>query len=252
GLLKEGGMLVEPSAGNMGVSLAMVAAAKGYKLHVFMPEGVPLERRRLVARYGAEMHLTPSHMGMAGATGAAKRMLDRNGGSVRLDQFTSQAAVQAHYDGTGAEILAALDGAVDAFVAGVGTGATLVGAGGALRRATPSVSLIAVEPSTSPLLSEGKAGEHGIPGIGADFVPPLLDRAMVSEVATVSTEDAIATAIRIARETGLLVGISSGANVAAALRIAQRLGSGKRVVTVLPDTGERYPHLAAELRVLNR
>ncbi len=243
GALSQGSAIVEASAGNMGVSLAMVAGALGYKLHVFMPEGVALERRRLVVRYGAEVHLTPSNMGMAGATMAAKRLMGRNASDVGLDQFTNAAAVRAHREGTGAEIWEAAQGKVDAFVAGVGTGATLMGVGQALRAGNPAVLLVAVEPSTSPLLSEGRAGDHGIAGIGADFVPPLLDRSLVSEVATVSTQEASDMAVRLAREAGLLVGVSSGANVAAALRIAQRLGPGARVVTVLPDTGERYPYL---------
>ncbi|MBI4203329.1 MAG: cysteine synthase family protein [Chloroflexi bacterium] len=243
GLLQEGGVIVEPSAGNMGVSLAMVAAARGYAMHLFMPEGVPMERRRLAGRYGAEVHLTPSNMGMVGANVAAKRVLDRNPGYVRLDQFISPLTVKAHQEGTGQEILEATGGRVDAFVAGVGSGGTLMGVGLALRAANPGVLLAAVEPATSPLLSEGKFGDHGIPGIGPDFVPTILDRSIIGEVATVAAQEAVAMAVRLAREAGLLVGVSSGANVAAALRIAQRLGEGKVVVTVLPDTGERYPHL---------
>lgn len=247
GLLRPGGVIVESSAGNMGVSLAMVAAARGYKLHLFLPEGVPLERRRLAARYGAEVHLTPSHAGMSGANVAAHRLLERNPAFVRLDQFTSEATVRAHEEGTGREILETLGSGVDAFVAGVGSGGTLMGVGQALRRVNPALLLAAVEPTTSPLLSEGRTGEHGILGIGADFVPAILDRGMISEVATVSTQEAADIALRLAKEAGLLVGVSSGANVAAALRIAQRLGQGRRVVTVLPDTGERYPHLTREI-----
>ncbi|MBI2172275.1 MAG: cysteine synthase family protein [Chloroflexi bacterium] len=247
GLLGPGGVIVESSAGNMGVSLAMVAAARGYKPHLFLPEGVPLERRRLAARYGAELHLTPSNTGMTGANVAANRLLERNPEFVRLDQFASEATVKAHREGTGREILEATQGGVDAFVAGVGSGGTLIGVGQALRRVNPALLLVAVEPTTSPLLSEGRAGEHGILGIGADFVPSILDRGMISEVAMVSTQEAVDMALRLAKEAGLMVGVSSGANVAAALRIAQRLGQGRRVVTVLPDTGERYPHLAREI-----
>ena len=243
GRLSLGGSIVEASAGNMGVSLAMVASALKCTLHLFMPEGLALERRRLVLRYGAEVHLTPSSLGMAGAGMAAKRMLDRNPGYVQLDQFTSAATLKAHREGTGREILETMQGDVSAFVAGVGTGGTLMGVGQALRAAGSRALLVAVEPSTSPLLSQGHAGEHGIAGIGADFVPPLLDRGLVSEVVTVSTHEAEGMAVRLAREAGLLVGISSGANVAAAIAVAQRLGPQSRVVTVLPDTGERYPYL---------
>lgn len=246
GLLHEGGTVVEPSAGNMGVSLAMVAAARGYSLHVVMPEGVPLERRRLITRYDAAIHLTPSNMGMVGATVAATRLLDRNPGYVRLDQFTHPANVEAHRSGTGREILEATGGHLDAFVTGVGSGGTLTGVGAALREANPNVLIAGVEPSTSLMLSKGTAGDHGIVGIGADFIPPILDRRIMDETVAVSTQEAIEMTLRLAREEGLLVGISSGANVLAAIKVAERLGDGKRVVTVLPDTGERYPHLRGE------
>ncbi len=245
GLLHLGMTIVEPTGGNMGISLAMVGAAKGYQVAITMPDGVPLERRRLVARFGATAHLTPSDLGMEGAIRLARRMVERDSNMVMLDQFSNAASVTAHRDGTGPEILKATRGRVDAFVAGVGTGATITGVGEALKTASPSTLVVAVEPSTSPLLSQGWAGEHGIVGIGADFVPAILNRTLIDEVVTISTEEAVETTRRLGREMGLLVGISSGANALAALRIAQRLGAGKVVVTVLPDTGERYPMLTA-------
>ena len=243
GVLKQGMALIESTGGNMGVALAVVGAAKGYQVSIVMPEGVPLERRRLVARFGATVHLTPADMGVDGSSQAARRMLDSNRGMLMLDQFNNPANVKAHQEGTGREILEATQGLVDAFVVGVGTGGTLTGVGRALKAANDSVLVVAVEPATSPLLSGGRAGDHGIVGIGADFVPSILDRDIIDEVVTVTTQEAIETTLRLSREMGLLVGISSGANVAAALRIAQRLGEGKVVVTVLPDTGERYPNL---------
>ncbi|MDO8750979.1 MAG: cysteine synthase A [Dehalococcoidia bacterium] len=243
GRLMPGMTIVEPTGGNMGISLALVGAAKGYRVAITMPESVPLERRRLVARFGATVHLTPAHLGMEGAMRAARRMLDQDRGMVMLEQFTNPANAKAHREGTGREILDATSGRVDAFVAGVGTGGTITGVGEALKAVSASVLVVAVEPATSPLLSQGHAGDHGILGIGADFIPTLLDRAIIDEIVTVTTQDAIATTKRLAQEMGLLVGISSGANVLAALRVAQRLGEGKVVVTVLPDTGERYPML---------
>ena len=244
GLLTPGSTIVEVSGGNMGVSLAMVTAAKGYRSAIVMPENAPQERRRLIARFGASLHLTPSDLGMNGAKHAAQRMAKQNKGYVLLDQFASPSNARAHYLGTGREILDALEGrGVDAFAAGVGTGGTITGVGQALKERDHSVLLIAVEPATSPLLSEGRFGEHGIVGLGADFVPEILDRELIDEVVTVSTQDALDTTKELARTVGALVGISSGANVFAAMKIAQRLGRGKVVVTVLPDTGERYPSL---------
>ncbi len=244
GLLTPGSTIVEVSGGNMGVSLAMVAAAKGYRSAIVMPENAPQERRRLIARFGASLHLTPSDLGMNGAKSAAQRMAKQNKGYVLLDQFASPANPKAHYLGTGREILDTLGGrGVDAFAAGVGTGGTITGVGQALKERDPSVLLIAVEPATSPLLSEGRFGEHGIVGLGADFVPEILDRELIDEVVTVTTQDALDTTQEMARTVGILVGISSGANVFAAMKTAQRLGKGKVVVTVLPDTGERYSSL---------
>ena len=244
GLLTPGSTIVEVSGGNMGVSLAMVAAAKGYRSAIVMPENAPQERRRLIARFGASLHLTPSDLGMAGAKRAAQRMANQNKGHVLLDQFASPANPRAHYLGTGREILDALgERRVDAFAAGVGTGGAITGVGQALKEKDPSVLVIAVEPSTSPLLSEGRFGEHGIVGLGADFIPEILDRELIDEVITVSTQEALDTMRELAKKVGTLVGISSGANVFAAMKTAQRLGRGKAVVTVLPDTGERYSSL---------
>lgn len=244
GLLRMGNTIIEATGGNMGVSLALVGAAKGYSVAIAMPESVPLERRRLVVRFGAALHLAPSATGMEGARQLARRMMEHDASLVMLDQFSNAANVRAHREGTGREVLEATQGRVDAFVAGVGTGGTLTGIGEALKGSNPLALVVAVEPSTSPLLSQGQSGEHGIVGIGADFVPPLLNRAIMDEIVTVSTQDALDTTKRLAQEMGLLVGISSGANVLAALRVAQRLGEGKVVVTVLPDTGERYPMLS--------
>ena len=244
GLLTPGSTIVEVSGGNMGVSLAMVAAAKGYRSAIVMPENAPQERRRLIARFGASLHLTPSDLGMAGAKRAAQRMTKQNKGYVLLDQFASAANPRAHYLGTGREILDALgDRRVDAFVAGVGTGGTITGVGRALKEKEPSVQVIAMEPATSPLLSEGRFGEHGIVGLGADFIPEILDRELIDEVVTVGTQEALGTMQELAKKVGTLVGVSSGANVFVAMKTAQRLGRGKVVITVLPDTGERYPSL---------
>ena len=243
GVLKPGMILIESTGGNVGLALAVVGAAKGYRVSIVMPEDVPLERRRLVARFGATVHLTPADMGVDGSNQAARRMLDSNKDMLMLDQFNNPANARSHQDSTGREILDATQGRVDAFVAGVGTGGTLMGVGRALKAANDSVLVVAVEPDTSPLLSEGRVGDHGIVGIGADFVPSILDRDLIDEVVTVKTQEAIDTTLRLSREMGLLVGISSGANVAVALRVMQRLGEGKVVVTVLPDTGERYPNL---------
>ena len=241
GKLRPGMTIVEPTGGNMGISMAMVGAAKGYRVSITMPESVPLGRRRLVTSFGATVHLTPSHTGMEGAIQAARHMLGQDTRMVMLDQFSNPANAKASMEGTGREILEATSGRVDAFVAGVGTGGTITGVGEALKAVNTAVLVVAVEPDTSPLLSQGHAGDHGILGIGADFVPSLLDRAIIDEVVTVTTHDAIDITKRLAQEMGLLVGISSGANVLAALLLGQRLGEGKVVVTVLPDTGERYP-----------
>ena len=238
--LGPGGIIVGVTSGNTGVSLAMVAAARGYKLVIFMPENAPTERRRLLARYGVEVRLTPPYQGMGSAHEAARAFARANSGSTMLDMFTDPAVVRVHRETTAAEILRDTGGRVDAFVAGVGTGGTLTGVGQRLKEENPSLKVVAVEPASSPLLSQGTAGPHTIPGIGADFEPPLLDRDVVDEIVAVTDEDANAMSLRLAREEGILVGISSGANVLASLCTASELGEGSTVVTVLADTGERY------------
>ena len=240
GVLRPGYTIVSATSGNSGVALAMVAAAKGYRLVIFMPENAPVERRRLLSRYGVEVQLTPSHLSMEGANQAAKAMVESNEDSLALDMFTEAAVVRAHHETTGREIIRATEGRVDAFVAGVGTGGTITGVGELLKQENPSTLVVAVEPATSPMLTQGVAGLHAIPGIGADFVPSLLNRDIIDEIVLVADEEAGQMSLRLAREEGLLVGVSSGANVLASLEIARRLGEGKTVVTVLADTGERY------------
>jgi cysteine synthase A len=240
GLLRPGSTLVEPTSGNTGIGLAMVAAVKGYRLILTMPDDMSLERRRLLARLGAELVLTPAIEGMTGAVYAAQELCRTNSAYVMLQQFENPANPDAHRRTTAVEILEATGGKVDGFVAGVGTGGTITGVGEVLRQRLPGIRIVAVEPARSPVLSGGKARVHGIQGIGASFVPGIFNRAVVDEIVQVKDEDAMATALRLAREEGLLVGISAGANVWAALGVAERLGSGRTVVTVLCDTGERY------------
>jgi cysteine synthase len=240
GVLRPGSTLVEPTSGNTGIGLAMVAAVKGYRLILTMPDDMSQERRRLLARLGAELVLTPAIEGMTGAVYAAQELCRVNPGYVMLQQFENPANPDAHRRTTALEILEATGGKVDGFVAGVGTGGTITGVGEVLRERLPRVRIVAVEPARSPVLSGGKARVHGIQGIGASFVPGILNRAVFDEVVQVKDEDAMAMALRLAREEGLLVGISAGANVWAALGVAERLGAGRTVVTVLCDTGERY------------
>jgi len=239
GKLKPGATIVESTSGNTGIGLAMVAAAKGYHLILTMPDDMSMERRKLLTRYGAEIILTPRMEGMTGALRTAEELCRKNTDYFMPQQFENPANPEVHRRMTGEEILDALDH-VDAFVAGVGTGGTITGVGQVLRERQPGVRIIAVEPESSPLLSGGRARPHGIQGIGAIFVPKVLDRSIIDEIVTVSDQDAVQTAIRLTREEGLMVGISAGANVFAAGRIAQQLGPDRIVVTVLPDTGERY------------
>ena len=241
GLLSPGTVIIEPTSGNTGVGLAMVAAVRGYRAIFTMPESMSLERRRLLAAYGAEIVLTPASEGMAGAVRRAQELADLYPESFIPSQFENPANPTAHDSTTGPEIWQDTGGTVDVFVAGVGTGGTVSGAGRYLKRQNPAVRIIAVEPAASPLLSEGRAGAHGLQGIGANFVPKTLDRAVIDEVLTVREEEAYETARLLAKREGLLVGISSGAAAAAALRIAARPEmEGKRIVVLLPDTGERY------------
>jgi cysteine synthase A len=240
GRLLPGYTLVEATSGNMGVSLAMVAAAKGYRLIIVMPEIAPTERKRLLARCGAELHFTTPLEGMSGAVNAVERLVQDNADYLTLRQFDNPANPRVHRETTAQEILRDTGGRVDAFVAGVGTGGTITGVGEVLKEHKPDTLVVAVEPAASPLLSRGRPGDHGIPGLGPDFVPPLLNKTIIDEVITVTDGEAYETSSRLATEEGLLVGISSGANVHAALRIGERLGPGNVVVTVLPDGLDRY------------
>ncbi len=240
GTLHPGDTIVEPTSGNTGIGLAMVAAVKGYHLIVTMPEDMSMARRDLLSRYGAEIILTPAIEGMTGAVFAATELVSGNRGYHMLQQFENPANPEVHRRTTAMEILEATEGHIDAFVAGVGTGGTITGVGEVLKERNPQVLLVAVEPARSAVLQGKRAGVHGIQGIGASFVPGILNRDILDEIIAVGDEDAFQTSRRLAKEEGLLVGISAGANVFAALKVARRLGAGKRVVTVLPDTGERY------------
>ncbi|MGN0832017.1 MAG: cysteine synthase A [Kiritimatiellia bacterium] len=240
GLLGPGATLVEPTSGNTGVGLALVAAVKGYHLVLTMPETMSVERRKLAAAYGAEIVLTPGAEGMKGAIAMAKEIAAARGGII-LQQFENPANPAYHQATTGPEIWADTDGAVDAFVAGVGTGGTITGVGKYLKAQRPEIAVFAVEPDASPVLSQGKAGPHKLQGIGAGFVPQVLDRSLLTDVITVSADDAGRAARAAAAQEGLLVGISSGAALHAALELAQRPEwAGKTIVVLLPDTGERY------------
>ena len=244
GRLKPGNTIVEPTSGNTGIGLAMVAAVKGYKLIVTMPEDMSLARRDLLARYGAQVVLTPAIEGMTGAVYAAQELVGQPE-HIMLQQFENPANPEIHRQTTAAEILEATEGRIDAFVAGVGTGGTITGVGEVLRQKLPDLNITAVEPERSPVLQGGRAGVHAIQGIGASFVPGILNREIYNDVIAISDQDAIEMSRRLCAEEGLLVGISSGANVVAAIQVAERLGEGKRVVTVLCDTGERYLQMEA-------
>ncbi|AGA59695.1 cysteine synthase A [Thermobacillus composti KWC4] len=243
GRIKPGDTIVEPTSGNTGIGLAMVAAAKGYRAVLVMPETMSIERRNLLRAYGAELVLTPGSEGMNGAVRKAEELVAQNPSWFMPQQFKNPANVKIHRETTGPEIVEAinsLDGKLDAFVAGVGTGGTISGAGEVLRRHFPHIKIYAVEPAASPLLSGGKPGPHKIQGIGANFVPDILNREIYDGVITVENEEAFETARRAAREEGILCGISSGAAIFAALKVAKELGAGKRVVAVVPSNGERY------------
>lgn len=244
GLIRPGeSILVEPTSGNTGVGLAICCAVKGYKLVLTMPESMSLERRSLLSAYGAELILTPEKLDMAGAVERAEQLVQKDSRYFMPQQFKNPANPEAHRRTTGPELvqqLRACNRQVDAFVAGVGTGGTITGVGQVLRQAFPQVRIIAVEPAASPVLSGGQAAPHRLQGIGAGFVPQILDRSLLTEVRTVVDRDAYDTKVRLARQEGLLVGISAGAAVSVALQVAQELGPDSTVVTVLCDTGERY------------
>jgi len=241
GVLKPGATIIEPTSGNTGVGLALVSAVKGYKLILTMPETMSVERRNLVKAYGAEVRLTPGTAGMAGAIKEAETLRDSIPGAVILQQFENPANPQRHYATTGREIWEQTDGKVDIFVAGVGTGGTVSGIGKRLKENNPNVKIVAVEPASSPVLNGGKSGSHKIQGIGAGFVPKIYDSSVVDEVFDVENDDAIRTGRQLAAREGLLVGISAGAAVYAAIQLAKRPeNKGKNIVALLPDTGERY------------
>lgn len=240
GLLQPGGTLIEPTSGNTGIGLAMVAAVKGYRLILTLPEGMSTERVSLLERYGAQVVITPAVDGMAGAVKKAQELLAATPGGFMPLQFSNPANPRVHRQTTAQEILYATDGRLDAFVAGVGTGGTITGVGEVLKKKNPAIRVVAVEPASSAVLSGKPAGIHRIQGIGAGFVPEVLNREVIDEVVTVEDMEAYTTARELVSKEGILVGISAGANVFAALKVARQLGPGKTVVTILCDTGERY------------
>ena len=241
GKLKPGALIVEPTSGNTGVGLAIAAAVKGYKLILTMPDTMSVERRKLLDAYGAELVLTPGSEGMQGAVAQANKIVQENPGAFMPQQFSNPANAMAHELTTGPEIWNDCSGKVDVLIAGVGTGGTLSGTGRYLKKMNPDLEVVAVEPASSPLLSEGKAGAHQLQGIGANFVPEVLDRSIIDRIYPVSNESARDTARAAAAQEGMLIGISGGAALYAALELAKQPDyAGKNIVVVLPDTGERY------------
>lgn len=244
GVLRPGGTIIEPTSGNTGIGLAMIAAARGYRLIVVMPDSLSIERRVLMAAYGAEFVLTPGAEGMNGAIEEAKRLLSENPSYFMPQQFENPANPEAHRLSTALELLDQMPG-LDAFVAGIGTGGTITGVGEILKARLPEVKIIGVEPASSPVISGGRPGPHKIQGIGAGFIPAVFNKTILDQLIQLSNDDALETARRLAKEEGILVGISSGAAVCAALQVAETLGEGKNIVVLAPDTGERY--LSTEL-----
>ena len=241
GLLKPGATVIEPTSGNTGIGLASVAAARGYRVIIVMPDSMSMERQILMGAYGAELVLTPGDEGMSGAIARAEALAKEIPGSFIPDQFANPANTRAHYETTGPEIWADTDGKADIFVATVGTGGTITGTGKYLKELNPAIKIVAVEPAESPLLSGGKAGPHGIQGIGANFVPKVLDTGIYDQIITVTTEESYAMGRALGRTEGILCGISSGAALHAALSLAkQPENAGKTIVVLLPDTGDRY------------
>ena len=240
GLIKEGATVIEPTSGNTGIGLAAICARRGYRLILTMPDSMSAERRALLAAYGAEIVLTEGALGMTGAIAKAKELAEEIEGSFIPSQFENPANPQAHYNTTGPEIWEDADGQVDAFVAGVGTGGTLSGVGRYLKEQNPNCRIVAVEPESSPLLSKGYAGAHGLQGIGANFVPQNLDLTIIDDIVTVTEEDAYKAARAFATTEGLLVGITSGAALHAALELSKQMPKDARIAVLLPDTGERY------------
>lgn len=248
GKLKPGGVIVEPTSGNTGIGLAMVAAARGYRLILTMPDTMSMERRNLLRTFGAELVLTPGAQGMRGAVEEAEAIVARTPGAFMPQQFENPANPEVHRQTTAREILDQTGGHIDAFVAGVGTGGTVTGVGEVLKAELGKVKVYAVEPAASPILSGGQPGPHRIQGIGANFIPKVLNRDILDGVLTVSDDDAWAMMARLSRELGLLVGTSSGAAVHAAFQVAAEMDENQRVVTVMPDTGERYLSMSSAAR----
>lgn len=240
GKLKPGGMIIEPTSGNTGIGLAMVAAVKGYRCVLVMPETMSLERRKILQAFGAEIVLTEGPKGMSGAIAKANQLIEEYPNAFMPQQFANKTNVKIHYETTGPEIWDQTGGEIDAFIAGVGTGGTITGVGKFLREKKPDVKLYAVEPEHSPVLSGGNPGPHKIQGIGAGFIPEIMDLSIIDEVLQVSNDQAMETTRRLCKEEGILAGISSGAACFCAINVAATLGEGKNVVVLLPDTGERY------------
>lgn len=241
GILREGSVIIEPTSGNTGIGLASLAASKGYRMILTMPDTMSVERINLLKAYGAEVVLSDGKLGMSGAIAKAMELAKELPGSFIPDQFENKANAKAHYETTGPEIWEDTDASVDIFVAGVGSGGTVTGVGRYLKERNPEIKIIAVEPKDSPLLSEGKAGAHGIQGIGANFIPDLLDQTIIDEIQTVELNEAYTWAKRLAKEEGILVGISSGAALAAAVKLSLMTEyAEKNIVVLLPDSGDRY------------
>lgn len=241
GLLKEGGTIIEPTSGNTGIGLASIAASKGYRAIFVLPETMSIERRKLLAAYGAELVLTDGKKGMQGAVSEAERLHKEIEGSIIAGQFVNAANAKAHYETTGPEIWEDLEGNVDILVAGIGTGGTITGTGRFLKEKNPDVKIVAIEPQKSPLISKGEAGPHNLQGVGANFIPELLDRTVIDEIILVREEEAYSMSRKLARKEGYLCGITSGAISHVAVELAKLPeNKGKRIVAILPDTGERY------------
>lgn len=249
GRLRPGDTIIEPTSGNTGIGLALVAAVKGYKAILVMPESMSTERFGLLSSFGAEVVLTPAIDGMKGSIIEAERLLKENPGYFMPDQFSNPANPEAHRRTTGPEIWDIMNGQIDAFVAAVGTGGTITGVGEVLKGRNKNIKVVAVEPASSPVISGGSPGPHKIQGIGAGFIPRVLNRGIIDEIIPVTDDEAFDTAKVLSKEEGLMVGISSGANVFAAMKVARKLGTGKNVVTVLCDTGERYISIEKYFRV---
>ena len=241
GIIKAGATIIEPTSGNTGIGLSMVATTKGYKAIIVMPDTMSIERRKLMAAYGAEVVLSDGKLGMKGAIAKAKELNEAIPNSLIPSQFDNEANVLAHYKNTGPEIFDAMDGKVDLFVAGVGTGGTITGVGRFLKEKKKDVRIVAVEPQSSPVLSQGVSGPHKIQGIGAGFVPSILDLNVIDEIITIANEDAFEFGKLVGKKEGFLVGISSGASLCAAINLAKRNeNAGKNIVVLLPDSGDRY------------